>query len=123
MGKASSSKKVARAARAGGSSGPKQRKLGFPLAIVAIVVLGGGREKKEDSIDPGVGIVFHKKTGDAVKKGEPLCTLHYNADARLAEARELIDRAYRITPAPPWMATALIRPCILWRPWQFFTPP
>ena len=42
MGKASSSKKVARAARAGGSSGPKQRKLGFPLAIVAIVVLGVG---------------------------------------------------------------------------------
>ncbi len=40
MGKASSSKKVARAARVGGSSGPKQRKLGFPVAIVAIVVLG-----------------------------------------------------------------------------------
>lgn len=42
MGRASSSKKVARAARAGGSSGPNQRKLGFPLAIVAIVVLGLG---------------------------------------------------------------------------------
>lgn len=40
MGRASSSKKVARAARAGGSSGPKQRKVGFPIAIAAIVVIG-----------------------------------------------------------------------------------
>jgi len=41
MGKASSSKKVARAARAGGrsSSGPKRR-IGFPLGIAAIVVVG-----------------------------------------------------------------------------------
>lgn len=41
MGKASSSKKVARAARAGGSRRPGQRRnLGFPLTIGAVVVLG-----------------------------------------------------------------------------------
>lgn len=40
MGKASSSKKVARAARAGGASTGSKRKLGFPLAIVAICVVG-----------------------------------------------------------------------------------
>lgn len=42
MGKASSSKKVARAQRAGGkgAKGAKQRNLGFPLAITAVVVLG-----------------------------------------------------------------------------------
>ncbi|MGI9601461.1 MAG: hypothetical protein ACR2QE_06240 [Acidimicrobiales bacterium] len=41
MGKASSSKKVARAARAGQSSGPSERReLGFPIAIAAIVILG-----------------------------------------------------------------------------------
>lgn len=40
MGKASSSKKVARAARAGGGSGRQAPKLGFPLALFAIVVLG-----------------------------------------------------------------------------------
>lgn len=41
MGKASSSKKVARAARAGQSSGPTERReLGFPIAIALVVVLG-----------------------------------------------------------------------------------
>ena len=63
---------------------------------VAGVVLGGGREKKEDTIDPAVGIEFHKRLGDAVERGEPLCTLHYNSDARLAEARRLAETAYSI---------------------------
>src|SRR5205085_2672616 len=49
----------------------------------ATVVLGGGREKKEDSVDPAVGLVVHKKLGDRVNRDEPLLTIHYNADARL----------------------------------------
>lgn len=40
MGKASSAKKVARAARAGGRSPREAPKVGFPLAIFAIVLLG-----------------------------------------------------------------------------------
>src|SRR6202045_3706418 len=32
----------------------------------ACVVLGGGRERKEDAVDPAVGIVLHRKTGDQV---------------------------------------------------------
>lgn len=63
---------------------------------IASLVLGGGREKKEDAIDPAVGIVLHKKVGDHVKEGEPLCTLHFNSDARLAEAESLIYASYRI---------------------------
>ena len=68
---------------------------------VACVVLGGGREKKEDTIDPAVGLEFHKRIGDAVKRGEPLCTLHYNASGRLDEARRLVETAYRIEPEKP----------------------
>jgi pyrimidine-nucleoside phosphorylase len=63
---------------------------------VAGVVLGGGREKKEDKIDPAVGLRFHKRIGDRVERGEPLCTLHYNADARLGEAKRLVESAYSI---------------------------
>jgi pyrimidine-nucleoside phosphorylase len=75
---------------------------------VACVVLGGGREKKEDQIDPAVGLEFHKRIGDAVERGEPLCTLHYNSDARLAEARGVAETAYRIEPEKPHSLPPLI---------------
>jgi pyrimidine-nucleoside phosphorylase len=75
---------------------------------VAGVVLGGGREKKEDTIDSAVGLEFHKRIGDAVKRGEPLCTLYYNSDGRLAEARHLVETAYRIEPEKPKSIPPLI---------------
>jgi len=75
---------------------------------VACVVLGGGREKREDSIDPAVGLVFHKKVGDAVRRGEPLCTIHYNSEARLAEARRLVEESYRIEPSAPRQPRPLV---------------
>jgi pyrimidine-nucleoside phosphorylase len=75
---------------------------------VASLVLGGGREKKEDVIDPAVGLVLHKKVGDPVRAGEPLCTLHYNSDARLANARNLIEQAYRIAEKPPAVRRPLV---------------
>jgi pyrimidine-nucleoside phosphorylase len=75
---------------------------------VASLVLGGGREKKEDSIDPAVGLVLHKKVGDSVRQGEPICTVHYNSDSRLNDARGLLGQAYRIAEKPP----ALRRPLI-----------
>src|SRR5260370_139686 len=72
------------------------------------VVLGGGREKKEDAIDPAVGLEFHKRIGDAVSRGEPLCTLHYNAATRLDEARHLVETAYKIEPEKPKTIPPLI---------------
>src|SRR6266571_290164 len=87
---------------------------GFVSAIqceqvgIACVVLGGGREKKDDAVDPAVGIVVHKKVGDAVRSGEALCTIHYNSDSRLAEARRLLEQSYCIGPARPGKARNLI---------------
>jgi pyrimidine-nucleoside phosphorylase len=66
----------------------------------ACVVLGGGREKKEDTVDPAVGIVLHRKLGDQVAAGEPLCTVHANSETRAARAIELLLQSYRITDAP-----------------------
>ncbi len=60
----------------------------------ALAMLGGGREKKEDAIDPGVALQFHKRIGDPVKKGESLATIHYNADAKLREAKDMIAGSY-----------------------------
>jgi pyrimidine-nucleoside phosphorylase len=68
---------------------------------IALAILGGGREKKEDRIDPGVGLEFHKKMGDRVASGEPLVTIHYNSGARLPEAKERIANSFRIESAKP----------------------
>jgi pyrimidine-nucleoside phosphorylase len=62
----------------------------------ACVLLGGGRAKKEDSVDPAVGIMVHKKLGDEVSAGEALCTVHYNSAERLEQARPLIQQSYKI---------------------------
>ncbi len=75
---------------------------------IACVVLGGGREKKDDTIDPAVGLEFHSRIGDAVERGEPLCTLHYNSETRLEEARRLVETAYQIEPEKPKTIPPLI---------------
>ncbi len=75
---------------------------------IASLVLGGGREKKEDAIDPAVGLVLHKKVGDPVQKDEPLCTVLYNSDARLSSARSLLQQAYRIAGNSPAVRRPLI---------------
>ncbi len=74
----------------------------------ACVILGGGRERKEDSVDPAVGIVLHKKVGARVAVGEPLATIYYNAEARAARARQLIEESFQITDAAPAAKRPLI---------------
>lgn len=54
----------------------------------ASVILGAGREKKDDTIDFGAGIVLHKKTGDFCKKGESLATLYTNKAETLKSAEK-----------------------------------
>jgi pyrimidine-nucleoside phosphorylase/thymidine phosphorylase len=90
-------------------------KAGYVTAIqceqmgTACVILGGGREKKEDAIDHAVGYVVHKKISDHVAAGEPLCTLHYNSESRAARARQLILESYQISDAPPAGTKPLVR--------------
>jgi pyrimidine-nucleoside phosphorylase len=78
----------------------------------ACVILGGGREKKEDLVDPAVGIELHKKVGDAVLAGEPICTIHYNSESRAAQAKLLIENSYHIAAASPSAPRPLIRKII-----------
>ncbi|MGS0651132.1 pyrimidine-nucleoside phosphorylase, partial [Staphylococcus arlettae] len=47
---------------------------------VASMLLGAGRQTKEDSIDLSVGIVLNKKVGDRVAQGESLLTIHANRE-------------------------------------------
>ncbi|MGB2606968.1 MAG: thymidine phosphorylase [Candidatus Sulfotelmatobacter sp.] len=67
----------------------------------ACVVLGGGRERKEDSVDPTAGIALHKKVGDSVSAGEPLATIYYNSEERAARSRQLLEHSYQIAESLP----------------------
>lgn len=68
---------------------------------LACIALGAGRNTKEDAIDPAVGLVFHRKRGDAVRQGEVLCTIHYNSPAGLDDARRMVAASFQITREPP----------------------
>ena len=74
----------------------------------ACVILGGGRERKEDLVDPAVGIVLHKKVGDQVAAGEPIATVYYNAEAQAARARQLIEASCAIEDTAPSAKRPLI---------------
>jgi len=67
---------------------------------LAMCLLGAGRETVESVIDPAVGMQAHRKIGDFVAAGEPLCTLYYNDEHRHQEARRRITEAYSFSPAP-----------------------
>lgn len=63
---------------------------------IAALVLGAGRETKESSIDLSVGVVLHKKIGDAVKKGEAIATIYANDENKRKQSEEIILKAYSI---------------------------
>jgi pyrimidine-nucleoside phosphorylase len=91
---------------------------GFVTAIMceqigtAGVLLGGGRARKEDSVDPAVGIMVHKKVGDRVSAGEPLCTVYYNSAERLAGVAPLIEKSYTIEAAASLQKRPLVHQII-----------
>lgn len=99
--------RLPRAQRVGNIFAPGE---GFVTAIaceqvgVASLLLGGGRIRKEDEIDPAVGITLQKKVGNFVHLNDTLCTIHYNEERNLAEVRELLAQAFQIgehLPATP----------------------
>lgn len=67
----------------------------------AAALLGAGRAVKGDEIDPAVGVVLHRKIGEAVEKGEPLAVVHANEEARVEPALGLLAQAYLIRPQAP----------------------
>ncbi|MDE7417668.1 MAG: pyrimidine-nucleoside phosphorylase [Lachnospiraceae bacterium] len=67
---------------------------------ICSLILGGGRETKESEIDLSVGLVLHKKVGDAVKKGDSLATIYANDQTKLDAAKERFLQAYTIDRNP-----------------------
>ncbi|PZG44607.1 thymidine phosphorylase, partial [Spongiactinospora gelatinilytica] len=56
--------------------------------------LGAGRERREDPVSHGAGIVLHAKPGDTVHAGGPLMTLHADDPSRFPRATEALHTAY-----------------------------
>ncbi len=68
---------------------------------VASLLLGAGRNTKEDVIDPAAGVYLCKKTGDFVKVGDELALLYTNKESALAQAEERLLSATYIESTSP----------------------
>jgi pyrimidine-nucleoside phosphorylase len=80
---------------------------GFVSAIMAEDIgrasqmMGAGRSRKEDAIDPAVGVILEVKAGEKVEAGSVLCRLYYTGEENLDEAAELVEDAFRISGVRP----------------------
>ena len=67
----------------------------------AAALLGAGRDRIGDPIDPAVGIILQAKVGDLVSAGQGLCALYFTDDTHLADAVQLVEDAFRLSANPP----------------------
>lgn len=68
---------------------------------VASVMLGAGREKKEDAIDYSAGMMVHKQLGEYVKKGEAIATFYASSQEKCKQAEEYMQSALAFGKTAP----------------------
>ena len=76
------------------------------LAVgLAAVVLGAGRTRSDEAIDPGVGFTVRRRPGDRVDRGEPLVLVHHRPGKDVSEVCRRLAGAFhvgdRVEPTPP----------------------
>ncbi|MCF6165888.1 Pyrimidine-nucleoside phosphorylase [Furfurilactobacillus rossiae] len=57
---------------------------------IAAMMLGGGRQKKDDQLDYAVGLTLSKKVGDEVHQGDTILTIHSNRED-VSDVQQLIE--------------------------------
>ena len=67
----------------------------------AAKLLGAGREKKTDVIDPAVGVIVKKRIGDAVEVGDVLCQVFANPASDADGAMHLLNGAFTVSAEKP----------------------
>ena len=82
---------VVEAPRSGTLSAIDARRVGL-----AVVELGGGRQKKGEPIDHAVGVLIHHNVGDRVEAGQPLFEVHANDQPKLTAAKQAILGAHQL---------------------------
>ncbi len=63
-------------------------------------LIGAGRNTKEDTIDPAVGVILEVKVGQKIDAGSILCRIYYTGEEHLEEAAELVEDAFKISQQP-----------------------
>jgi pyrimidine-nucleoside phosphorylase len=74
----------------------------------AALLLGAGRTKTTDAVDPAAGVDGLVKSGEAVRRGQPLLRLHAARGDRLEAAADRAAQAVAIGPARPTPAPLLL---------------
>ena len=74
----------------------------------AAVLLGAGREVKDDPIDMTAGIKFNKKTGDAVKQGDIVAIAYSYSKEKLQQGVQKISDIYDIVDKRPQLVPEII---------------
>jgi len=77
----------------------------------AAMMLGAGRMKKDDAVDPSAGIILRKKVGDAAARGEVLADLLYNPPIVPEAAARRVRAAFVIGPEPPRAHSIILETC------------
>lgn len=67
----------------------------------AVLALGGGRERKGETIDPGVGVELLKKPGERVETGEAVLRLYHRAGHGLERAQALLEAGLELADEAP----------------------
>jgi pyrimidine-nucleoside phosphorylase len=60
-------------------------------------MIGAGRNTKDDSIDPAVGVILEVKVGQKIEAGSILCRIYYTGEEHLEEAADLVEGAFKIS--------------------------
>ena len=68
---------------------------------IASLELGTGRKRKEDKIDHKAGIIFNKKIGDYLKRGEMICQVYSDSKIKLKTAEEMILNSITFSKTKP----------------------
>jgi thymidine phosphorylase len=68
---------------------------------IACNMIGAGRDKKDDAIDPAVGIILEVKMGERVEAGSVLCRLYYTKEDHVEQAAGIVEDAFRISAQKP----------------------
>ncbi len=74
----------------------------------AVLVLGGGRTRSEDKIDPAVGISALVQPGEKISKDQPLYLLHSNHAERTEKALDLLKNAITLGPDAPKIESVIL---------------